>query len=198
LFAGQRLTRELRPPKPVEYEAAGNTEEIGGAAYGRDFRSTLLSIPVTAAVSVLFAALAWYFLFWLGIVACLVMGGYLLYIRSQVRLIQDAKKRLPSGPWSVRVTSDVIAVTWNGDMVNINPGDVISIASRPLAGDKWHVAIQVRLRPGSPARRYATDGWLPIYWTTSLEESAPPDLAAALARFARERRTRKHRDKAKN
>lgn len=190
-FAGERLdprlSNWLRHQEPVEYEESGNADEIGSVAYDASIRAAFWSTVAAAVLVGLFATLGWIVLIALASVACVLGGAFLLYIRSGRRSVSAARQRLPSGPWSVRVLANAIEITRNNDALRISPAEVDIITFRPVGKSSERVAVQVRLRPGSPARGHATDGWLPIYWTTDLSQHIPLDLVAALAGFGGER-----------
>lgn len=190
-FAGKQLDPQLgtwlRRQELVEYEESGNSDEIGDPASGADFRITSWGIAAASLLVALFATLGWDILLGICCAAFVLLAGILLLILSNRASTNKARKMLPGGPWSIRVLADSIDLTHNGDTLHIGSDEVDRITFRSIAGSSERVAVQVRLRPGSPARGHATDGWLPLYWATDLSQRVPRDLIAALAGFAGER-----------
>ncbi len=101
--------------------------------------------------------------------------------------LRAAKRKLPAGPWSLRVLADTIEFTRAGRSIRLLPDDVESIATRTIGWGR--TAVQARLRPEGATRLHAPDGWFPLYWTPDLSGRVPPGLVAALAGFAHGRLT---------
>jgi hypothetical protein len=168
---------DLKRATAIEYSASGVLEEP--------------PIPWVDSVLPSFAVSLALFIFGqsgLGsvcLLCCLAMLGICLY-----RLNQRAARRvLPKGPWSLRVTPDWIDVEANGVVTHLTPDDVEEADLRTLRGGRgretFFSAVQLRLRPGVTAPYLTRDGWFPVYWKLAFTSSdVPTELVAVLHRFA--------------
>ena len=185
-FAGNRLDPKLgdwlKRQGAVEYEASGTLEvttvsaTIGRGRLAGGIAALVLTIVFTVGLN-------WSVPATFAILADIIFIGICAYKLG----LRAAKRKLPAGPWSLRVLADTIELTRAGRSIRLLPDDVESIATRTIGWGR--TAVQARLRPGGATRLHAPDGWFPLYWTPDLSGRVPPDLVAALAGFAHGRLT---------
>ena len=191
---GDRLEARLafwirRGRGPDEFEASGSVEITSISATLGRFR---IAVPALLVLAGLCAVTDQG-----GLAALVVMAIFVAILICWYRLAQRAvKRKLPPGPWSLRVRADAIEVTRAGRGIELSPDDVETITFRSIRGTSVSSAVYARLRPEAAARLDVADGWFPIYWAPDLMKNVPGELAMLLAEFAPERLARPLRRKA--
>ena len=179
MFPDELLPAGLAKQKQAtarEYSASGVLEEQPVPWTG----AVLPSAAVTAALFVFGQSTLGFFV----LVICLAMLGLCLY-RLNLRL---ATQPLPKGPWSLRVTRDLIELEADGAITRLTPDDVEEAELRALY--RWRgrdlpvSTVQLRLRPGVTAPYLGPDRWFPMYWELNVSTpDIPTELIAVLHRY---------------
>lgn len=179
MFPDELLVPSLAEEKQVttrEYTASGVLEEQ--PIPWTD--AALPSVAVTAALLVFNQSLLGIFC----LTVCLSILGRCLY-RVNLRL---AIQPLSTGPWSLRMTWDLIELEADGVVTRLTPDDVEEAELRALY--RWRgrdlpvSTVQLRLRPGVTVPYLSPDGWFPMYWDLNFSTPhLPTELIAVLHRF---------------
>ncbi|MGI8334433.1 NACHT domain-containing protein [Actinomadura scrupuli] len=188
-FAGTKFGTGLIEAR-AEIEAC-NTEEYETSGVGRSptVSESLGILPIVgiAADSILAAILALTGQgAWQGFTMLAAVGlFYSCFFRLERRSVE---RRMPQGPWTIRVTPEAVELTVATTTVYLSSDDVTQVALRPVQtgqGSKtgYHT-VQARLRPGMTSPVPAPDGWLTLCWLPDFSQDLPTELLAALNRFA--------------
>jgi hypothetical protein len=183
-FAGDRLDGGLADWlsglvtfDKAAYEASGTVEVAGVFA---DLGPSLAGLLVALVITGVAQAKHSQNLIALAGLADFALAGRCLYLLRMHRV----RKRLPPGPWSIRVTPDAIEVIRAGHRVRLAPGDIDQIELRSIHRQWTYSPVYARLRPDVAKRLRVTDGWYILCWTARYLETLPGDLIVALAIFA--------------
>jgi hypothetical protein len=181
-FAGNRLESELadwlRRQGPIEYEASGVVQETTvSATLGS---GVLGGVCGTTALTGLFLAVGWGDWAIPAIVADVILIG----VGINRLGTRAARKKLPPGPWSLRVHAEAMEITRAGRSIRLTSDEVENIELRPVRGSSWGSAVHARLRSQSATPIGTSDAWFLIYWEQNLSTTIAPELVISLAGFA--------------
>jgi hypothetical protein len=180
-FGGRRrlepkLASWLKSQKVTEFEAGGTLEIATiSATLGRPLIAATVAMLALTGLSMLVSLP--------GLASVAIMFDSMLIGICSYRLSPYmAKRKLPSGPWSLHVYADAIDVTHGGRSIRLSPNDIESIKLREIGGPVH--AVYARLRFEAASRLNSPDGWLPLYWQPDFSKQIPANLAISLSVFA--------------